>query len=68
VIAGVAAGLGAAALLTRSVESFLYGVGALDVRTYGVVTLVLVGVTLVATLIPARRATSVQPVEVLNAE
>jgi len=68
VAVGVAAGLVGAALLTRSVESFLFGVGSLDAGTYGGVTAVLVCVTLVATLVPARKATRVQPVEVLNTE
>ncbi|MEJ2205521.1 MAG: ABC transporter permease, partial [Gemmatimonadota bacterium] len=65
---GVVAGLLGAALLTRSVESFLFGVGALDPGTYVVVTALLLGITVLAALLPARKATRVQPVEVLKAE
>jgi ABC-type antimicrobial peptide transport system permease subunit len=66
--AGIAVGLLAAGLLTRLVESRLYGVGSLDFAVYalGVITLVIVGLT--ASYLPARRATRIDPVVALNSE
>ncbi len=65
---GLLAGLVGAGLLTRTVESFLFGVSPTDVGTYATVTAALLLVTVVATFVPARRATSVDPIEVLKAE
>jgi predicted permease len=66
--AGVALGLGGAALLTQLMESLLFGVTALDVPTYvaGAAILVLTGV--LAGYLPARRATRVDPMSALRAE
>jgi predicted lysophospholipase L1 biosynthesis ABC-type transport system permease subunit len=66
--AGVALGLGGAALLTQLMESLLLGVTALDVPTYvaGAAILVLNGV--LAGYLPARRATRVEPKSALRAE
>jgi hypothetical protein len=65
---GVALGLGGAALLTRLMESLLFGVTALDLPTYvaGAAILVLTGV--LAGYLPARRATRVDPMSALRAE
>jgi len=65
---GLVVGITGASLLTRSIESFLFGVSPMDAQTYITVTGVLVLVAMVATLVPARRATTVHPVEVLKAE
>ena len=65
---GLVVGIAGASLLTRSVESFLFGVSPMDVQTYVTVTGILVMVAIVATLVPARRATTVHPIEVLKAE
>jgi predicted permease len=54
--------------LAQTVRSFLYGVGALDLATFIGVPLVLGGVALIAALIPARRASKVNPVHALKSE
>jgi ABC-type antimicrobial peptide transport system permease subunit len=65
---GVVIGLGAAAALTRLMSTLLYGVTTLDPVTYVAVPIVLVGATVLASYLPARRAASVDPVEALKAE
>jgi putative ABC transport system permease protein len=65
---GVVIGLGAAAGLTRLMSSLLYGIAPLDPVTYIAVPLVLVAATVLASYVPARRAASVDPVEVLRIE
>lgn len=63
-------GLGAGLLLAfaseRLVQSFLYHVRPLDVWTYVSVLLVLPGIGLVAALLPARKAASIQPMQALR--
>jgi len=65
---GVALGLVAAAGLTRLMSTLLYGVTPLDPLTYAVVPVILVAATVLASYLPARRAASVDPVEVLRSE
>jgi putative ABC transport system permease protein len=65
---GVAVGLAGAILFTRFQASLLYGVEAVDPLTYGAVTAVLCAVALLATYIPARRASRVDPMTVLRDE
>jgi predicted permease len=67
-LAGVAVGLIAAFGLTRVMSSILYDVSAADPLTYGAFALFLVGVSLLAAWLPARRATRVDPVIVLREE
>jgi putative ABC transport system permease protein len=66
--AGLGFGLVAAVLSTRVLSSFLFGVTATDPTTYGVVTLLLAAVALLAIYMPARRATRVDPLHALRYE
>jgi len=67
-LAGAVLGIAASAALTRVLRSFLYEVSPLDPLTYGTVVLLLVGVGLVASYVPARRATGVDPLVALRHE
>jgi len=66
--AGVIGGLAGAWALTRFLTSFLFGVRPTDFATYGVVSLVLASVSVLASYIPARRATKVDPIVALRYE
>ncbi len=66
--AGVAVGACAAALLTRLMQTLLFGVSALDPVTYAAVLVVLTVASLLASWLPARRAAGVDPMEALRAE
>jgi putative ABC transport system permease protein len=65
---GIITGVLGALLLTRSIESLLYGVHWRDPLTFGAVVAVLAGVALLATYVPARRAMRVDPVVALRYE
>jgi len=64
--AGVIVGIVAAALLTRTLQQFIFGVSTLDMTTFAVVGLLLVVVTLAASLVPALRAVRLNPVSALR--
>ncbi|MFP5286077.1 MAG: ABC transporter permease, partial [Thermoanaerobaculia bacterium] len=63
---GVAAGVVTSFLLTRFMSTLLYGVTALDPVTFFLVPLLLVAIALLATFLPAWRATRANPVSVLR--
>ncbi len=63
---GVVIGVVSAALLTRAMSSMLFGVSAGDPLTFAIVAFLLMLMAVLACLIPARRATRVQPLEVLR--
>jgi ABC-type antimicrobial peptide transport system permease subunit len=68
VAGGAAIGLGAALGLSRVLRALLYDVSPADPLTYLGVALLLGGVALLASFIPAARATRIQPIAVLRNE
>ncbi len=67
-LAGLAAGLTGALVLTRTMSSFLHGISAIDPASFLIAALVLLAVGLLATYIPARRASRIEPVVALRHE
>ena len=67
-LAGIALGLAAAALATGVLEGMLYGVQPLDPVSFAGGALLFGALALIASLIPARRAASINPVEALRAQ
>jgi predicted permease len=67
-LAGSIVGVGCALTLSGLLRSLLYGVSPTDAATIVIVTAGLLGVTLVACYLPARRATRVDPLVALRAE
>jgi len=63
---GVAIGLALSLALTRVLASFLFGVGPRDAATFASVSAALVVATCVASYVPARRATRVDPIRALR--
>ena len=67
-LAGIGIGLVSAFALGRVASSLIYGVSSRDLLTFVSVTLLLIAVAFGASLIPALRATQVDPLEVLRDE
>ena len=67
-VAGLSIGAGATVALTRWMSSLLFGVTAIDPLTYAAVGLVLTSAALLASYMPARRATTIDPARALRAE
>jgi predicted permease len=65
---GIGAGLAAALGLTRLMSSMLYGVRPTDLVTFAAVSLLLASVAVLASYVPARRATRVDPIIALRYE
>ena len=68
VLFGLALGAAASLALTRLMQSFLYDLSASDPLTFAGVAILLIGVALLASYIPARRAMKVDPITALRYE
>ena len=67
-VVGIAIGVAVAGLVTRVMSAFLFGVGPTDPMTHVVVAAVVTSSTLLATYLPARRASRVEPIVALRCE
>jgi ABC-type antimicrobial peptide transport system permease subunit len=65
-VVGVAIGVAGAFVLTRLMRSLLFGVTASDPLTFAAIPVLLIAVSLLATSIPARRASEIDPAECLR--
>ena len=65
-LTGIALGIGVTVVVTRVMSALLFGVGPMDPMTYALVAGGLTAVALVATYIPARRASRVDPILALR--
>ena len=65
---GIGIGLGSAAALSRFLTSLLFGVKPIDPITFLLIPLCLLAVALGASLVPAHRATRVDPISALREE
>jgi putative ABC transport system permease protein len=65
---GLALGIAGSFVTTRVLETFLYDVHGTDPLTYTAVAALLIGVAVVATYVPSRRAARVDPITALRAE
>jgi putative ABC transport system permease protein len=68
VFIGLLAGLVLASLMTRLLSNQLFEISPIDPATFGVVSIVLLSAAMLASVIPARRAMRVDPVDALRAE
>ena len=68
VLTGIVIGVGGALLLTRFLTTLLFGVTPTDARTFVIVSLIFFVIAAVASLIPALRATRVDPLNALRYE
>lgn len=67
-LGGILLGLGAALLMVRFIGSTLYGLGAADPLTAAGTTLLLLIVSIIAAVVPARRASQIDPIRALRHE
>jgi predicted permease len=65
---GIAIGLAAAAVSARYLSGLIFGVTPLDAATFAAVCATVVSVTIVASVVPARRATKVDPLVALRSD
>jgi predicted permease len=67
-LVGVAAGAAGAILLTRLMRGLLFGINAFDLTTFAAMAVVLLAVVVLASYVPARRATKIDPMVALRYE
>jgi putative ABC transport system permease protein len=67
-VMGLLAGVALALVLSRLIKTLLFGIGTTDLAVYLFTSLVLAGVATLATLLPARRAAAIEPIQALRAE
>jgi putative ABC transport system permease protein len=68
VLAGLALGIGAAVASTRLLSTLLYNVKAVDPVVFAVMSLIMTAIGLLASYLPARRASKVDPIESLRGD
>ena len=68
VLVGVAIGVAAAFVSTRLLGTLLYEVKAVDPLVFAAMSLMMVGIGVLASYMPARRASSVDPIEALRSD
>jgi putative ABC transport system permease protein len=64
--AGIAIGIASAWASTRALQSLLFGVGSMDLRTFAAVVVCLMATAFAACYLPARRAAHLDPIAVLR--
>jgi ABC-type antimicrobial peptide transport system permease subunit len=67
-VSGLAVGLGAAAVLVRSLSHILYGIRPYDALTFASVPMVLAAVAALACVVPAVRAATIDPLRALRSD
>jgi ABC-type antimicrobial peptide transport system permease subunit len=65
---GIASGLAVAVALARTLKTFLYGIAPTDSMSFVIAGVLLLGVSTFASLVPARRATRIDPIHALRSE
>lgn len=68
VAGGITLGVGVALVATRTLGTLLFEVGATDLATYTGTSLAMIGVGLLASYLPARRASNIDPLEAMRSE
>jgi putative ABC transport system permease protein len=67
-VLGIGLGLAGSVALTRVIRSLLYGITSTDITTFVAVTLLLMGVAVLASYLPARRAAKISPLLALRTD
>ena len=68
VVVGVAIGVGVALAFTRALGGLLFGVKAVDALTFVLMSAAMLAIGLLASYVPARRASKVDPIESLRGD